>query len=103
MDQVKGIYDCIIVDDDELDRLMLLSQVRKYPFIRVAGVFESADQALHHIAMNSAPDILLLDVDMPETSGLALRKQLPGIPACIFVTSHPEFADAPEGYRFARD
>ncbi|RYY62443.1 MAG: response regulator transcription factor [Chitinophagaceae bacterium] len=92
MDQVKGIYDCIIVDDDDLDRLMLLSQVRKYPFLRVAGEFESAMDALEHIKANGEPDVLLLDVDMPEMSGLELRRQLLPIPACIFVTSHPEFA-----------
>lgn len=92
MDQVKRIYDCIIVDDDELDRLMLLSQVKRYHFIRVAGAYESAIEALAHVKANGAPEVLLLDVDMPEMTGLELRKQLSGIPACIFITSHPEFA-----------
>ena len=92
MDQLKRIYDCIIVDDDELDRLMLQSQVRKYPFIRIAGAFESASEAIAYIQQHGAPEILLLDVDMPGISGLELRKQLPDIPACVFVTSHPEFA-----------
>ncbi|RYY52605.1 MAG: response regulator transcription factor [Chitinophagaceae bacterium] len=92
MDQAKRIYDCIVVDDDELDRLVLLSQVRKYPFLRVTGEFESAEEALDYLTANPLPDVLLLDVDMPGMSGLELRNQLLEIPACVFVTSHPEFA-----------
>jgi DNA-binding LytR/AlgR family response regulator len=99
MQEQKKIYDCIIADDNKLDRLLLESYVRKYPFIHITGVFGSALEALAFVQENGAPDILLLDIDMPEMSGLALREQLQQIPACIFVTSHPEFAL--EGFEMA--
>ncbi|HMF69848.1 MAG TPA: LytTR family DNA-binding domain-containing protein, partial [Flavitalea sp.] len=40
----------------------------------------------------SQPDVLFLDIDMPGISGLELRKKLDVVPACIFITSHPEYA-----------
>jgi DNA-binding LytR/AlgR family response regulator len=92
MNPKRTNYTCIIVDDNELDRLTLVSYVRRYPFIQVAGVFESSIQALAFIRKNELPDVLFLDIDMPGMNGLDLRKQLGQIPACIFVTSHPEFA-----------
>src|SRR5450432_3074777 len=92
MDPSRKNYSCIIVDDNELDRLALLSYVRRYSFICVDGVFESSAKAMEFVQKNEPPDILFLDIDMPGMSGLELRKQLQKIPACIFVTSHPEFA-----------
>lgn len=91
MAQLTKKHRCIIVDDNKLDGLTVLSFVRKYPFIQVDGLFESALIALE-FARKSPPDVLLLDIDMPGLNGLDLRKELGDIPACIFITSHPEFA-----------
>jgi len=91
MDVAIQKFGCIIVDDNELDRLTLLSYVRRYPFLQVGGIFESAGQALA-FCEKTVPDILLLDIDMPGMNGLDLRKQLDRVPACIFITAHPEYA-----------
>lgn len=91
MNQLKDRYRCIIVDDNELDRLTILSFARKYPFLHIDGVFESANGALA-AAERTPPDILLLDIDMPGINGLDLRRQLEHIPACIFISAHPEYA-----------
>ena len=85
-------YACIIVDDNELDRLTLASYVRRYPFLEIMGSFSAPEAALAWVQQNALPDVVFLDIDMPGMNGLALRKQLSRIPACIFVTSHPEFA-----------
>jgi two-component system LytT family response regulator len=92
MDLQKKTFTAIIADDNRLDRLLLESLVRKYSFIELTGVFASAIDAQAFINNVTSPDILFLDIDMPVMSGLDLRDKLPGIPACIFVTSHPEFA-----------
>lgn len=92
MTLTQKIYTCIIADDDELDRLTLISYVRRYAFIQVVGAFASAAEVLAFLEKEKQPDILLLDIDMPGMSGLDLRKKLEAVPACIFVTSHPEFA-----------
>lgn len=91
MNQAKKNFNCIIADDDEIDRLTTLSFCRRYPFLQIAGVFESAPKVLEFTNQH-AVDVLLLDIDMPGMNGLELRKQLEHIPACIFITAHPEFA-----------
>jgi two-component system, LytTR family, response regulator len=91
MNSAKKVFDCIIADDDEIDRLTTLSFCRHYPFLKVTGSFESSQKALE-FAQQNQPDVMLLDIDMPGMSGIELRKQLEHIPACIFITSHPEFA-----------
>lgn len=84
-------YNCIIADDDEIDRLTTQSFCRHYSFLNVTGSFESSAEALE-FAKKNQPDVMLLDIDMPGISGIEIRKQLENIPACIFITSHPEFA-----------
>jgi DNA-binding LytR/AlgR family response regulator len=85
------VYRCFIVDDNELDQLSLRSQIRRYPFLSIAGVFDSAEKALA-VKRSEHPDVLFLDIDLPECNGLDLRRQLGHIPACVFVTSYPEYA-----------
>lgn len=84
-------YSCIIVDDDEIDRLTVLSFAKKFPILDIQGVFESANDALSFIGKQKI-DILFLDIDMPDISGIEFRKQTLGIPVCIFITAHPEHA-----------
>lgn len=82
---------CIIVDDDEVDRLATLSLVRKYSFLKTEGVYASAESALE--AMTTVqPNVIFLDIDMPGLSGLELREKLMHIPACIFITAYPDYA-----------
>ncbi|SEP75287.1 LytR/AlgR family response regulator transcription factor [Flavobacterium urocaniciphilum] len=87
MSQLK----CIIIDDDEIDRLTVLSYVKKFSFINILGVFSSAIEALNSEFINEA-DILFSDIDMPELSGIELRKKIATIPVCVFITSYPEHA-----------
>jgi len=82
---------CVVVDDDELDRLMVLSCLRNYPEIKVLEVFSSPVEALEFLETNPV-DILFLDIDMPEMSGIELRKRIPQTAICVFITSYPEHA-----------
>ncbi|MFT3679088.1 MAG: LytTR family DNA-binding domain-containing protein [Ferruginibacter sp.] len=88
---MEQAYTCMIVDDDTIDRLTTVSFVRKYSFLNVAGVFASAEEALE-AAVTATPQVVLLDIDMPGLSGLELRRQLAAVPACIFITSYPDYA-----------
>lgn len=82
---------CIIVDDDEIDRLTVLSFAKRFDNLEVKGVFESSVKALDFLE-KEAVDVLFLDIDMHELNGLELRKRALEIPVCIFITSHPEHA-----------
>ncbi len=87
----KNEYRCFIVDDNQLDRLTTASFIRKCSFLKIAGLFDNAKEALE-AAEKNLPDVLFLDIDMPESSGLELRVQLGKVPACIFITAYPEYA-----------
>lgn len=82
---------CIIVDDVEIDQLMVVSYVNKFSTFEVVGVFDNASKAIDAIENNKI-DILFLDIDMPNISGIELRKKASEIPVCVFITSHPEYA-----------
>ena len=82
---------CIIIDDDEIDRLMVLSFVKRFDNLNLIGVFENAEEALE-VCQNQKIDVLFLDIDMPELNGLEFRKQTMHVPVCIYITAHPEHA-----------
>lgn len=82
---------CLILDDDELDRLAVRSAVKRYPEFGVAGIFESADKALEFLNKNPV-DVLFLDIDMPGLNGMEFRKIASQIPVCIFISAHAEHA-----------
>lgn len=82
---------CIIVDDDEIDRLMVVSMVKKFSNLNLLAVFDSAEKALAFIEKESI-DVLFLDIDISGSSGLEIRKKALHVPVCIFITSHPEHA-----------
>lgn len=84
-------YSCIIVDDDEIDRLTAVSYAKKFPVLEILGVFESAEKAVPFLEKEKI-DILFLDIDMPGLNGIDFRKKALEVPVCIFITAHPEHA-----------
>ena len=84
----------LIVDDEPLaiDRMRMICA--QLPMIEVAGTASDGAQALERIAELS-PDLVLLDLTMPEVDGLAVARQLAeqtSPPAVIFVTAHDNHA-----------
>lgn len=84
-------FDCIIVDDDEMDRLVVLSYAKRFAILNVVGVFDSAEKALAFIDTNLI-DVAFLDIEMGGASGLELRRRALEIPVCVFISSHAESA-----------
>ena len=85
------VYNCVVIDDDEIDRLTTFSFVKKYPFLNVTGIYSSATEAFAGMGDKSI-DVLITDIDMPELNGLGLRAKMMHIPVCIFVTAYPDYA-----------
>lgn len=84
-------FKCIIIDDDEIDRLTVVSFAKKFPELEILGIFDNAENAIPLLNKETI-DILFLDIDMPELSGLEFRKIAAHVPVCIFITAHPEHA-----------
>ena len=82
----------LIVDDEALARTRMRSLLQDcaLPKVEVGGEAANAGQALALLAQHSF-DVVLLDIHMPGTDGLALAHQLTGradAPAVVFVTAH---------------
>ena len=84
---------CIVIDDDEIDRLTVVSFVKRFPELKFLGSFSSAEAAFEIISKENI-DVLFLDIDMPGLGGLDFRKETMQIPVCVFITAHPEHAVA---------
>jgi len=84
-------YTCIIVDDVEIDRLMIQLYLNKFSNFELIGAFSTAKQAIEVLEKTNV-DILFLDIDLPNSSGIEIRKKALEVPVCIFITSHPEYA-----------
>jgi two-component system, LytTR family, response regulator LytT len=81
----------LLVDDEYLALELLEEFVGQLPNFTVIGKTKSAAQALE-ILESQAVDILFLDIQMPNISGLNLLKSLQRPPATIFTTAYGEYA-----------
>lgn len=81
---------CMIIDNDELDRLVLQHHVRQYDNIEIIASFDSAKKAIPYLEFPI--DLLISETNLSGMSGLEFRKLAHKIPACIFVSSQPELA-----------
>jgi len=82
---------CLIVDDEPLARHLLTEYVGKVSFLELHAACASPLAALD-ILRTTAIDLLLLDVHMPELSGLELLRTLPRPPLVILTTAHSQYA-----------
>lgn len=82
---------CLIVDDDEMSRKLLAAMCAQLEDIEIVSVCENAMQALPLLEKEEI-DLIFLDVEMPEMTGLDMVKNVTRLPQIIFVTSKQEYA-----------
>ena len=82
---------CLIVDDEPLARNLLSDYAKKIPSLELFGTCEGPLQALEFLR-NTPVDLLFLDIQMPEITGIGLLKVLPKKPMVIFTTAYSEYA-----------
>ena len=87
---------CAIIDDEPLAVSLLESYVQKTPFLELTGKYSSAIQALSGIKEEPV-DLLFLDIQMPELSGMEFAKMVDRETRIIFTTAFSQYAV--EGYR----
>ncbi len=81
----------LIVDDERLAREGLKNLLKDFPEIQIIGEASNADEALDMID-KLKPQLLFLDIQMPEKTGFDLLEELIETPAIIFTTAYDEFA-----------
>lgn len=85
------MHKCIIIDDEEPARLLLNDYCSKIEDIEVVGMYKSPLKAIPELE-NGTVDILLLDINMPDISGIDFLKTLQHPPKVIFTTAYREYA-----------
>lgn len=82
---------CAIVDDEPLAVSLLESYALKTPFLELKGKYNSALQAMEALSGESV-DLLFLDIQMPELTGLEFSRFLPKETRIIFTTAFNQYA-----------
>lgn len=82
---------CALVDDEPLALGLLESYVRKTPSLELCGSYPSAVQALHGLQEHPV-DLLFLDIQMPELSGLEYARMVPETTRIVFTTAFGQYA-----------
>lgn len=82
---------CIAIDDEPLALKKLAGYIQKTPFLELVALCESAKQALD-IIQNDTIDLMFVDINMPDLSGMDFVKSLQSKPEIIFSTAYSEFA-----------
>ncbi|MGN7887610.1 LytR/AlgR family response regulator transcription factor [Dyadobacter sp. 22481] len=85
---------CVIVDDEPLAREILEEYLQKSG-ITGAAQFSNAREALAYLQAHE-PDVLFLDIEMPEINGIDFLKSLTQPPVTVFTTAYRDYAF--EGY-----
>lgn len=85
------IISCLIVEDEPLARNLLTDYVRKVPYLHLIEACASPLAALE-ILREQPIDLLFLDIQMPEITGISLLKILPKKPLVILTTAYSEYA-----------
>jgi DNA-binding LytR/AlgR family response regulator len=87
---------CIIIDDEPLAQALLESYVEKTPLLKLCGVFSNAIDAMAALH-EQVVQLVFLDIQMPELSGLELAKLIPNASRIVFTTAFGQYAI--EGYK----
>ncbi len=82
---------CIIVDDEPLAVKLLESFVEKTPELELLASFTDSVQAVNMIK-EQKPDLIFLDIQMPDLNGIELARLLPEPSKIIFTTAFKEYA-----------
>jgi len=82
---------CIAVDDEPKALDILTLFIARISFLELLGTFRDPFQAMNYIAENK-PDLIFLDISMPEMTGLQLLRSLPNPPLVILTTAYSEHA-----------
>jgi len=81
----------VVIDDESRALLLMKDYVKKIPSLELVASFQNAIEGLEYLNCHPV-DILLLDIQMPDITGLELLESLRHKPLVIFTTAYPEYA-----------
>ena len=88
---MKELKKCIIVDDEPAAHYVLANYIRQNPQLELVFEGYNGIEAMDYLRENKV-DLMFLDINMPEISGMELLKIIPNHPKTILTTAYSEFA-----------
>ncbi len=88
---MNKICNCIIVDDEPMAREILENHLKKVDAVTIVASCKNAIEAFNVLNSNSI-DLIFLDINMPEISGLSFAKTINKNIKVIFTTAYREYA-----------
>lgn len=81
----------VIVDDERLARKELSKLLEDFPEIEIIGECTNGKEAISFIN-EKKPDLVFMDIEMPELNGFDVVEQIDKTPAIVFVTAYNDYA-----------
>jgi len=88
---MKETKKCIIVDDEPAAHYVLANYIKQNPQLELVFQGYNGIEAMDYLRENKV-DLMFLDINMPEISGMELLKIIPTHPKTILTTAYSEFA-----------
>ena len=82
---------CIVIDDEFLARKLLDDYISKLPYLDLIAKCSGALEAMD-VLQNESIDLMFLDIQMPDLTGIDFLKSLKSKPVVIFTTAYPDYA-----------
>lgn len=90
MEPVK--YNCLVVDDEPIARKIVVHYIAQMPFLQLASECINALNTIEYLRTHDNVNIIFLDINMPNLSGLQLLKIVQPQQPVIFTTAYSEYA-----------
>ncbi|KIA85720.1 LytTR family DNA-binding domain-containing protein [Flavobacterium sp. AED] len=88
---MKETKKCIIVDDEPAAHYVLVNYIKQNPQLELVFQGYNGIEAMDYLRENKV-DLMFLDINMPEITGMELLKIIPTHPKTILTTAYSEFA-----------
>jgi DNA-binding LytR/AlgR family response regulator len=88
---MKEKLSCYIIDDEPLAQEILEAYIGKVPFLELKGSFSGPLEAAGFLEQDK-PDLLFLDINMPDLDGLSFIPMLNPKPSIILTTAYDQYA-----------
>ena len=85
-------YSCLVVDDEPIARRIIVNYIEQMPLLTLAAECINALSTIDYLRTNPDVDIIFLDINMPNLSGLQLLKIVQPQQPVIFTTAYSEYA-----------
>ncbi len=85
-------YNCIIIDDERFARELIANYLEKHPQFKILGKYKSTSLAKDILQSETLIDVIFLDIQMPNETGIEFLKNNDIQPKVIFTTAYSEYA-----------